>query len=371
MKAPSRVAATLLLAGPPAALAGQDRTVLEFDPCAGCKIEVSKDIVLGSDGESLLGGVAQVARLHDGRIAVVFDPVDYEFTVFSADGSKWTRVGRKGEGPGEYGWIQSLLARGDRLHLFDPVRARHTVLDRDFAVIRTDGMMRGQAMPGAVLDDSTYLMNGTLRTPERVGYALHVVVGGSVARSFDEPPGGVGLRRSDVHLRRSLAVGRDGSVWSAHRSRYRIDSWDPATGSRLRTLVRSAEWFPAHDGDDLPDDPARPPKPVVMKIREDREGLLWVLIHVADARWGEALAKNPESGEHQLDYEKLNTAFDTVLEVVDVKRGRVLASTRVDAFLRDLVGDGWAMAYGPPHKEAGIQVLQMWRLRLHRAQPPQ
>ena len=69
---------------------------------------------------------------------------------------------------------------------------------------------------------------------------------------------------------------------------------------------------------------------------------------------GEALVKDPESGEYKLESENLDTAFDTVVEVIDVSRGRVLASARVEAFLRDFVGDGWAISYGTPDREVGI-----------------
>ncbi|MDE2795918.1 MAG: hypothetical protein OXL34_13945 [Gemmatimonadota bacterium] len=103
----------------PFAASAQGVTVLTEDICATCSIELLPDVVLGTDGESVIGLALDIARLSDGRFAFAFDDVMYEFTVFSADGSESRRVGRAGEGPGEYGHVW-FVREHDRLRLAGP-----------------------------------------------------------------------------------------------------------------------------------------------------------------------------------------------------------------------------------------------------------
>ena len=102
-----------------AACHAQEITVLTEDRCASCSIEVTPDVVLGTDGESVIGYAVDIQRLSDGRFVMAFDDAPYEFTVFSSDGSEYRRVGRRGQGPGEYLHVWSVRGHGDRLHVFD------------------------------------------------------------------------------------------------------------------------------------------------------------------------------------------------------------------------------------------------------------
>ena len=135
-------AVTPLLATPailaPMPATARQVTVLAEDLCTACSIELIPNVVLGSDGESVIGIALDIQRLTDGRFVMAFDyPVPHEFTVFSADGSEFRRVGRAGEGPGEYAHVWLVREHDSELHVFDRRRRRMTVLHRDFEVIRT------------------------------------------------------------------------------------------------------------------------------------------------------------------------------------------------------------------------------------------
>ena len=80
----------------------QETTVLTEDFCTACLIELTPDVLLGADGESVIGVAMDIERLSDGRFVMTFAAARYEFTIFSADGADFQRVGRAGEGPGEY-----------------------------------------------------------------------------------------------------------------------------------------------------------------------------------------------------------------------------------------------------------------------------
>lgn len=63
---------------------------------------------IGEDPDAEFGNVSDVARGPDGAIAVA-DGVTHNLSFFSAQGSRLTRVGREGEGPGEFSRIAGLV----------------------------------------------------------------------------------------------------------------------------------------------------------------------------------------------------------------------------------------------------------------------
>ena len=96
----------------------QEVIVLAEDTCGACSIELTQDVLLGADGESVIGVAWDIQRLSDGRFVMAFQDVMYEFTVFSADGSEFRRVGREGEGPGEYAHVWWEREHGDGIRVF-------------------------------------------------------------------------------------------------------------------------------------------------------------------------------------------------------------------------------------------------------------
>ena len=74
---------------------------------------------IGEDPDAEFGNVSDVARGPDGAIAVA-DGVTHNLSFFSAQGSRLTRVGREGEGPGEFSRIAGLVTDPEgRLFVFD------------------------------------------------------------------------------------------------------------------------------------------------------------------------------------------------------------------------------------------------------------
>ncbi|NJD19770.1 MAG: hypothetical protein FIA95_10885, partial [Gemmatimonadetes bacterium] len=63
------------------------------------------------------------------------------------------------------------------------------------------------------------------------------------------------------------------------------------------------------------------------------------------------------------DYEK---AFDTVIEVLDPVAKRLIASTRVDAYLTNFVSPNTAL--GVRDDSSDVPVLELWRMELHTPQ---
>ena len=73
----------------------------------------------GEDPDNEFGYVADVVRGPEGTIAAA-DGLDYSLSFFSADGELRAKVGREGEGPGEFSGIAGLVSAPEgRLFAFD------------------------------------------------------------------------------------------------------------------------------------------------------------------------------------------------------------------------------------------------------------
>lgn len=297
------------LSTPPATVRAQQATVLTEDLCTTCTLELTPDAVLGTDGESVIGIALDIERLSDGRFAMAFDyPVPHEFTVFSADGSGFRRVGRAGEGPGEYAHVWFVREHGDEVHVFDRRRRRMTVLDRDFEVVRTMSVGCSSTCDGrdmAMFPDGSLAMNidvprggySHYRTMEELRAAeswtvVHILgEDGQIRFSMDE------TRRNERGTPfRHLEIAPDGSLLSARQLEYRIDRWDPATGELLETFVRGAGWWPGDNPNRAPR-PDMPPVTSVDDMQVDEAGRMWLYINRPAPDWRDHLERtqpNPE-----------------------------------------------------------------------------
>lgn len=285
-------------------------------------------------------------------------------------GTEAQRIGRAGEGPGEYRYIRWVVPHESGLHVFDPVALRRTLLDADYRVVHTSPLPVRLAGTAAVLGDSSYVVNGSISTSARIGYALHhFSPSGELMRSFDESPLGHGVPGAEISSYRSLRVGPDGLLWSAHRTRYQIDTWDVGQGELLHSHMRAADWFPPHL-EWGSNDPRRSPRPEIIDMEIDPQGRLWMLISVASDQWSEAFVNLVEGSHPELDGHRLDDwtmAYDTRIEVIDPTEGCVIAHRIVDEYLPFFVGPGWAVSF-PDYPTPDLQ-MQLWRLALSSQQP--
>ena len=359
--------ATLALLVTPAAPQAQQTTVLTEDLCASCSIELTPDVVLGADGESVIGRAFDIARLSDGRFVMAFVDVMYEFTVFSADGSEFRRVGRAGEGPGEYGHVGFVREHEDKLHVFDRRRGRISLLDRDFEVVGTTpvGCVGCNGMDMAILTDGSAALNFYVpeggweqRPPAQSGFVVHIL--GEDGQPRVSIPGAADV--SHVGFIRHLDIAPDGSLVVAEPYRYRIERWDPATAELLETFVRNADWWP---DDNLlhPPRPHLPPMTAVNWMHVDESGRLWVYIQRPTPDWRDHV-ESTGLPEHMGSWDYGPGATEWVIEAVDMEAGKVIASQVVDvvpAPRAQFFAPGWLAVYD---EEDIVPKYRMYRLRL-------
>ena len=350
--------------------------VLTEDLCTTCSIELTPDVLLGTDGESVIDIAWDIQRLSDGRFTMAFQNISAwaEFTIFSADGSEYRRVGQQGEGPGDYAHVVWVREHADELHVFDNHNRRMTVLDPGFNVVRTSAVpcLSCNGFDMAMLPDGAVALNyfGSGGSVEEAlsaetGFALHILgPDGEPLRSVDEIP----TRRVLTPIEdsnRFMAVAPDGSLLSLHLTSYRIDRWDPATGKLMETLVRGADWFPDGQSYSHAALPGLPPSTGTRALHVDESGRLWVLIARPAPDWEDRLERTPPDAQPAWGPWRYGPgSSEAVIEVLDLESGRVLLSQVLDS---ETLG-GWAKLFAPGwlavYDEEGIPQYQMWRVRL-------
>jgi hypothetical protein len=163
-----------------------------------------------------------------------------------------------------------------------------------------------------------------------------------------------------VHHRRFARHGQD-QFWAAHVTRYTIERWSKA-GRLTDVLERDAPWFPPRVNLGPPPQEA-PPAPRVVSVREDDAGRLWVLISVADANWRRSARKPNASGEYAVRPTDRDLMFDTVIEVIDPKTARVIATRRIPQEVGSFIGEGTTIATYR-EDQTGAPGFDIWRLSL-------
>lgn len=333
--------------------------------CSSCRIVFDTIAVMGDlDGPGSLPSLAlTVARDSRGRF-FVYQGYSNELQVFSPSGKFIARMSRPGAGPGELGQIaRVLIGAGDTVHVIDNTLSRWTLFSPDLKYVRSVPTGFGvQTVPVLLLSSGELLVAQDVRNAPQFGYPLHTIGrSGSVARSFGSPTER-GEYRSDIPdmLRRLLAESSSGDVWAAHRARYRIDLVDPSTGRLLRSLDRSARWFPATDLVASADfTPNNPPRTRIFDLMVDQQGRLWTHVSIADSRWRSATRQRDDTHIEVLDRAKY---YDAIIEVLDPRARTVVASVRLDDSPGKFLGPD--MMYGTRETDDGLVQLYVVRATL-------
>jgi hypothetical protein len=260
-----------------------------------------------------------------------------QIIVFDAAGKYVTTIGRKGAGPGEFGGVAAVhVSAGDTIHAYDFSNSRKSVFSPSLEFIRSVPMeVPPSFVSGLTLPDGRAVINMTIATPARIGLPLHLFgVDGHIVRSFGSENG---IARPDIEnlTRRALSPATSTTVWSAHRSSYIIDLVDIRTGQITRRLVRRVGWFRPAAPQPVPVAEPQEPSPRINSIRQAPDGLLWVSIVVADARWRSSV-RATEPGHFAIADNRLY--LDTVIEIIDPERATLVATFRLDESPGDFIG---------------------------------
>jgi hypothetical protein len=216
-----------------------------------------------------------------------------------------------------------------------------------------------------VLKDGRIVMAAHIASAERVGFPLQIVhPDGRLGNSFGTVNPSF---RRDRHEQvvRLTTMDSDSLVWTIDVNQYRLQLWS-LDGRLIREIRRDVDWFqPWVETVALEDRETTPPVPRTTALHRDSTGLLWVLIQIAGRNWKDAIvaARDPY-GRPMRGIGDKNIYYDTVVEVIDPNTNQLLASTRVDGWVRMLSGDRLAAQY--LEDEEGYPQLRVWQFNLTR-----
>lgn len=329
--------------------------------CAACSIRVDRVAELRPPAsEAALVSPFNFAVDSRGRILFADPFGSIGVRVFDADGRFVRTIGKRGQGPGEFMGVFSIAVdERDSIHVFHGGRS---VFTPSGAHVRTETFLNGAPVRRSiVLKGGRVVANGSMNTPEAYGHPIHVVEPRTmITRSFGLDSGASSATGASSN-ERTLAPGSGDQFWASRTNRYRIERWS-ITGKRTLVIERQVDWFtPWRSWDSRSD--LRPPPPRLFGVLEDSvNGRLWTLTSVADRNWrpdesarGQREGRMPTAGD-------LTRRFDSVVEVLDLRSGQLLASERFDQmFLAILPGGRLVDATADADGET---VVRSWRLRL-------
>ena len=304
-----------------------DSKAVDAKSCVGCTIELTH---VGTFSDSVEPGVlpdfmVYAMRDRSNRIYTTTRRKD-QLLVFDSVGTLVGRLGKSGEGPGEYRNIQRVLVGdADSIYVLDNGLGRVTVYNPSLVLARTQVVPYA---PSLVLPGGSFVVASQLPTPDNIGYPVHLLsAAGRLERSFgtDTPQ-----YRADMKLvtNRLVAKADAGNIWTIAPGRYVIEKWSAESGKRLEQIAIKSEWF--REIAVWPSDERIRPPAIAENLWQDSAGFVWVVFRVADENWSAPTKANVERAVSAEEYAGM---FDWVIEVVDTKSKHVVATKRFPQLL--------------------------------------
>lgn len=335
--------------------------------CASCEIVITRTIArLGrGDRDFQLGRQPAFAVDSGGRI--VTGPVETGgFAVFDSAGSLIRRVGRFGGGPLEFRMI-AFIAPGPRnsMWIADQLARRMTIVENGYERARSFNLEH--AVSDLVpLSDGRALISVPTQDGGPLGQPIRLLSeNGGSAGAFGNSTRSVEVPHRFGSARR-IAPADGGTVWVTWLDRYRIERWD-RTGKQTQVIEPRVTWFPPATSDPVPGQAdERKPFPSLSHVYQESDSVLWAVVVLADANWK---AASGSSTGRVVERRRLSLAenapfYDTVIEALDPRTGRVLASVRRDEFFARVRGGPYLARFRS--EESGEDVVEIWRYQLVR-----
>lgn len=322
------------------------REIRETGLCPACAIELVEVARLGSpeDPVSVRPDVSMrpcmVAELPEQGWVVSALVGGGELGIYDTTGAMVREVGRSGEGPGEYGRdMHVVVRRGETVSVVDNSYLRVTTLSDNQSPHIVRLPRRVQSL--ALLASGALLVHGRpTGTEEGVEDRFTLVdLESGELRSFEDSD--KDLADLDQWV---VSGGYDGGFWAASGWKYELHRWANPDSLEYTLVRESVEWFPSDNAysDDMYE--SEPPPAWFTHMWETKDGLLWTYSLVPDEDWApeSPQAPNPAWNERVLD---------TMIEVVEIAGGQVLAQLRFGNTLAPVCGN--AMMYTAEETETG------------------
>jgi hypothetical protein len=291
--------------------------------------------------------------------------------LYDAQGRILRTIGRRGEGPGEFQYLRHIdVGVGDTIYVVDGAR-RLVVYARNGAFVRS-GRLPFPVDQIRVLPDGRLLAVADVRTPALAGLPLHLLDrNGDLMRSFGKQnvltdPAYPGI------MVRKVAVGRDGSLWSANRTVF--EQWDAGGNltyvAQRHTPLLPLDVRPVPVTDNLRDQAMgqemsrsvmrSKPGSGLIGMQVDSLRGVWTVI-VAGADDWDAKPLPPGAGVLTSPAAR-DQLLDSVIELLDFETGVPTASVRLSFGAWRMPAPGTLLRLRDADDH---YVLEVWRLDVH------
>ncbi|MGH7562718.1 MAG: hypothetical protein ACRENB_17050 [Gemmatimonadales bacterium] len=298
--------------------------------CSTCRLSIRTIARLGGDSGLTFHELAYGGALdRRGRLFVTGIGEPSTVTVHDTRTGVTRRIGRPGQGPGEFVSPAIVLAgAGDSVYVWDETMRRLSVLSPELVYVRSVVLRDFEALRGSVLGGGRIVFAGRPSSPSGIGFPLLELDPRSGARAQFGGHGGV--VRPEQWFNQALQIGpaRDGGLWTGRVNRYLLTHWDPDHRA-TRQIERQVSWFPAGDRRDIRRELPFS-QPGLVGVWQDAKGLIWTVSVVPVPRMAavtNAATRGPTADD--LSHEAMVRRLDSMIEVLDPARGTVLVSQRV------------------------------------------
>ncbi len=320
-------------------------TILDKPVCKACEIVIGARRVslvdTSSSAPELIGFLSGFGRLY--LVAARGDAPQ----AFDANGHFIRSLGRKGSGPGEFVASDAFAAGpGDSIAVYDGGTRRIQLFDSNLRFGRSLSLPQG-IVNGGVLwlaDREMFAVSGPRASPEDISYTIHFYGRDGVhRRSIAESSIPMVPPSNGSELYRLLQPLPNGDVLSvSFEGAYTIEIWNIDTGKLRQRWVRDSPWFEVKAG---------PFKSRIVSAQVDSTGLLWTLISNPSPDWEKGVSSRViGSGLHTETLYKITNRdliADAVIEVIDVRRGELVARARFDKLYPALLQHGLLAGESP------------------------
>ncbi|MEO8226060.1 MAG: hypothetical protein ABI637_01450 [Gemmatimonadota bacterium] len=333
--------------------------------CTMCRVEFKRLAVLGARGGE--GEITSrpwwVARDGGGHY-IVSGGLGETPIVFDARGRFVRRLGTLGDGPGEFrGPVMIRLGAGDSLYTFDFGQRRVSVLSPTFRYVRSFPVPQtlGDFLPAR---NGAIVANAPMRDAAHIGLPLHLIDSTGVAsHSFGVArPLLLPTNKMSQEYRRLTPDGQ-GGFWSAFwTTRYRLEHWS-SDGTLLQAIEREVPWYQPYTAV-RPITRTSPPSPNINAIWIDSVGRLWTMVKVPAKDWLSGMSKveRTNEGVSHLSIVNSEAVYDMILEVIDTRRRRVVASQRIHGTFDWSPAPGLVEGYR--ETDDGSPTAEVWQVTL-------
>lgn len=319
------VVAIILVAAPRPAVSQAPIGLDRATACATCEVVFQVLDTLGSALDPASPGPsAEAVLLASGELAVSSPPIGAGIAVYSPEGDFSGKLGRAGEGPGEF-LSPPLLRRGpaNTIVALDQRNGRVSFFDASRNHVKSVQLQQMRAMDFAVDGVDALVVSGISALTPDAGVIHRIdAASGAVVASFG-PTMSRSLPPSEVMRR--VAVSTDGVVWSAAVTGGMIEKWS-SDGELRATFRLEDDAIHRPLGQRIDFERERPPGRV-MDIIVDGDERVWVYYLVADPSFEvgpQAAGLTPEQ------------IYDTRVVVFRGQTGRVLAHGQFEGLVRPL-----------------------------------